>query len=271
MSGFLKLLLLAVLALSAPIAMADNNGGSGSGSGGGSGSGSGAAGGQQQQQQQQQQQTQMVTLSREDLDKLIADAAKGKNPKNEPDPTLDAIERDKKAREKDRETQGKIVSATKFNVGFDIFLKEYAGVLPPDATEIAKVASSDKYESEVDRSLAIKAALIQSFFKEEENVKLLSDSQKAKWKAYQALGTVGRQEEAATMYEVVFEPAINQARAIRQAQISSKQDTYKGSKDSDIIFKKVQEKQLRSLKNSYTLNDVLHDQAKSIGLVGSNS
>lgn len=213
-----------------------------------------------------------VVMRKEDLDRLIAEAAKGRDTgDNKPDPTLDEIEKTKKAQQKERESQDRIVAAAKFNMGLDTFLKEYAGVLPDDANEIAKVATADKYPNELDRASAIKAALIQSFFKEEENAKLLSESQKAKWKAYQSLGTVGRLEEAASMYEIVFEPAVNHARSIRQAKIKQTSETFAGSKDSDIIFKKVHEKQLRAMKGNFPLNDVLHEQAKLLGLESSNS
>src|SRR5690606_23953586 len=110
----------------------------------------------------------------------------------------------------------------------------------------------------IERSSVIKAALMQSFFKEQENLDLLSESQMAKWKIYQNLGTQARQEEATNLFEVVFEPAINHARSIRAAKIQSKQENLTGSKDSDIIFKKMHEKQLRAIGSSYQLNDVLH-------------
>lgn len=211
---------------------------------------------------------QHVMISKEELDRLIAKAA-GKS-EHEEDLTKN-IEAEKKRKLQDQQTQEKIVTAAKFNIRLDTFLKEYSGVLPADANEIPKAASLDKYPGEVERSNVIKAALMQSFFKEDENIKLLSESQLAKWKTYLALGTVGRNEEAASVYDIVFEPAINHARSVRQAQLKSNQDTLTGSKDSDIIFKKMHEKQLRAIKANYPLNDVLHEQAKQLGLATAHS
>lgn len=197
-------------------------------------------------------------------------APKPKGP--EGDPTLDEIQRGKKAQEKQQADQERVITAAKFNMRFETFLKEYAGVLPPSANEIPKVATVEKHPNELDRSAAIKSALMISFFAEEKNLDLLTESQKAKWKQYTSLGTVGRGEEAASIYEVVFEPAVNQARATRQAQIKSKEDpSSKGSSDSDIIMRKVHEKQLRAISTNYKLNDVLHEQAKALGLVGAQT
>lgn len=183
------------------------------------------------------------------------------------DDLLDKIQKDKKSKEDAKAMETKLVEATKFNLRLDTFLKEYAGILPSDANEIPKAATLEKYSNEVERSAAIKATLMQSFFKEEENLKYLSESQLAKWKAYQSLGTVGRTEEAPAIYDVVFEPAVNHARSIRQAQIKASEGAAAGSKDSDIIFRKLHEKQLRSISGTHKLNDVLYEQAKGLGLV----
>lgn len=194
-------------------------------------------------------------------------------PKPEGDPTIQAIDDNKKKEAQNRVTQEKIAAAAKFNVRFDTFLKEYSGVLPADANEIPKFATPENYPNELDLAAAYKSALMQSFFKEEENLKYLSDSQLAKWKAFQSLGTAGRLEDAPNVYDIVFEPAVNHARSIRQAQIKSREGSTRttGSTDSEIIFKKVHEKQMRSLMGNYKLNDELHEQAKKLGLVGSQS
>lgn len=194
-------------------------------------------------------------------------------PKNEPeeDPTLKKIQDDKARKAKESATQDKVVRAAKFNLRFDTFLKEYAGVIPDDAQKIPTTASESDYPNELDRAAAMKASLMASFFKEEKNLRYLSESQLARWKTYQALGQVGRQEEADAVYDAVFEPAVNHARSIRQSEIKNKEVSYTGSSDSDIIFKKVHEKLLRSIGTNHKLNDVLHAQAKGLGLATDNS
>lgn len=241
----------------------EGNGGNAGGGKGGDGAGGGNAGGGGEA---------MAALLAE-MKAMRAEITEMKSKKGgDGDPTLDEIERGKKAKLKDQQTQEKIVTAAKFNIRFDTFLKEYSGILPADANEISKVATAEKYPDELKRSSVIKAALMASFFKEEENLKLLSESQLARWKAYQALGTVGREEEAADLYEVVFEPTVNHARSVRQAELRAKEDltkSLKGSTDSDIIMRKVHERQIRALSTNYKLNDVLFDQAKNLGLAKS--
>lgn len=227
----------------------------------GAGEGGGAAGGKEGGKE-----TLVLELAKE-IKALREEMAASKPKEKKDDPSLiDQVEKDKKSKADFAQMQSKIVKAAKFNLRFETFLKEYAGVIPEDAKEIAKTASVDNYPNEVERSAAIKDALMQSFFKESDNLKFLSDAQKAKWKTFLALGTAGRAEEAESIYDSVFEPAVNHARSIRQAQLTNRDNVASGSSDSDIIFKKLHEKQLRAMSN-YRLNDHLHAQAKSLGLV----
>lgn len=242
---------------------AGDKGGTGGGSGGDAGSGAGGAGGTGGGDATAALLAEIKAM-RAEITALKGSGGGGKA--GDPDPTLAEIKRANEIKERQRSEQEKIVAATKFNERLGTFMKEYAGVLPADANEIPKVASPDKYPDEIQRALALKAALVESFFKEEKNEKLLTESQFAKLKTWRSLGTEARREDANAIYETVFEPALNQARAIRQAEIRKTEDTFKGSSDSEIIFKKVHEKRLRELKG-YQLNSVLHEQAKSLGLV----
>lgn len=186
---------------------------------------------------------------------------------NEDDPLLDKISKQKKQDTDQKALAARIASATLFNDKLETFLKEYAGILPEDVNELPKTASEVDYPDAIQRANALKSSLVTSFFKEEANKKYLSESQNAKLKSWLALGKDARAEEAHQIYESIFEPAVNHARSVRQAQLKQKEDSYAGSKDSDIVMRKVHTKQLRNLMNSFKLNDTLHEQAKSLGLV----
>lgn len=185
------------------------------------------------------------------------------------DPLLDKVQKDKKAAAERKALEEQISAATLFNDKFDTFLKEYAGILPEDVNELPKAASETDYPDKIKRANALKSSLVTSFFKEEANKKLLSESQNARLKAWLTLGKDARAEEAHSIYESIFEPTINHARSIRQAQLkqNSADTKFAGSKDSDIVMHKVHSKQIRNLMGAHKLNDVLHEQAKSLGLV----
>lgn len=203
----------------------------------------------------------------------IAGLKKGKSKDDDDDdPILKEIERKKAKKTDDAEFRQRISTAVKFNDRLENFLKEYSGVLPSDANDIPNAVNMKEFPDDIERAKAAKASLVLSFFKEEKNLEGLTESQRARYKVWAALGKQARHDEVEPIYESVFEPAVNQARAVRQAQLRAEEDGSKhsGSKDSDIIFRKHWEKSVRSVMG-FKLNDELHEQAKKLGLVAKQS
>lgn len=157
-----------------------------------------------------------------------------------------------------------IESAVTFNSGVDEFVKKNANLLPKEILDIVKQGHKESFDSQIAKANAIRASVIQSYFSVQDNLDALTKSQKEGLDHYLKLTKTGKEENAANIYENIFEPALETRRKIEKAREVG-QSRVTVSDDSDIIFKKTHEKQLRSLSN-YKLNDVLHDQAKKLGI-----
>lgn len=120
-------------------------------------------------------------------------------------------------REKSSARDRRLESALKFNLGAKDFLKQNEALLPTDAADIFTQAEKEKFEDAIEKDEAIKSGLIQSFFRVQTNVDLLTPGQKSKLDDYLRLTKTGKQEQAQTIYDMVFEPAFEMLKHQKKA------------------------------------------------------
>lgn len=113
-------------------------------------------------------------------------------------------------------------AAIGFNMSADKFLKDNAGLLPKDVADIFKAAEAETYNSAIEKSQAIKAGVIKTFFAVQSNLDLLTPSQKSQLEEYLKLTNTGRAEKALQLYDSIFEPTFEQLRRLKKAEALSR-------------------------------------------------
>ena len=145
--------------------------------------------------------------------------------KPKPDQDKDLGEKAREAREakeaESKKTQ-QLEKALRFNLGSAEFLKANEQLLPKGAADIFKTAESQNYGSAVEKASAIKAEIVQSFFKVQSNLDLLTAGPRAALDEYLNLSKTGKQEQAQAIYESVFEPTFEMLKRMKKADALSK-------------------------------------------------
>lgn len=155
---------------------------------------------------------------------LLARLEKLEGSKNKPE-EKDLNEKVKEKIEADdkKNADAKVLeSALTFNLKSEEFLKNNASLLPKDITEIFKAADKEKYESAIEKTAAIKAGVVQSFFSIQSNLDLLTPSLKTTLEDYLKLTKNGKQDKAQQIYETIFEPSLEMLRRIKKAEALNK-------------------------------------------------
>jgi hypothetical protein len=177
----------------------------------------------------QELQTQVAALLKraEDQDREIAELKKGKGKdddkdKNKKDDDGDDLrkkaqnETDEKARKSTEQRQ--IERAVNFNLTVDTFTKEHKDILPAEVDGILKQAAKENYDTAVEKSNALKEALVKSYFSVQANVDQLTSSQKSSLADWDKLTKNARLEKVADVYENIFEPAIDTLKRVKKAE-----------------------------------------------------
>ncbi len=111
-----------------------------------------------------------------------------------------------------------VESALKFNIAIADFVKTNEDLLPSEIPSILRVADGENYDTAFQRATAVKVAMIQSFFKIQDNVSALTASQKTKLDDFLKLTKNGKEQEAEAIYENLFEPALETMRKVKKAE-----------------------------------------------------
>lgn len=101
--------------------------------------------------------------------------------------------------------------ATKFEIGFEAFKKDNKEFLPEQLDYILSTVEAAKLENKVQKVKETKSAIMEVFFKQEKNLNILNETQKAKAKAFIDL-TRDAKRESANQYWEVLEIAIDNLR-----------------------------------------------------------
>lgn len=109
-------------------------------------------------------------------------------------------------------------TALTFNLTSAEFLKANESILPKEIGDIFKVSDLEKYDSAIHKANATKTAIIQSFFTQQANVDLLTESQKSTLNDYLKLTKNAKEEKAREVYENIFEPALSTLKRVKKAE-----------------------------------------------------
>lgn len=152
------------------------------------------------------------------------------------DPEL--IDKAKKQRESDdlKASESKqLESALRFSLKSEDFLKINGPLLPKDVGDIFKQAESEKYKDAIQKDRAIKSGIVQSFFKVQANLDLLTPGLKTNLDEYLKLTKDGKEERAQHVYDNVFEPAFEMLKRMKKAEALSK--GFGSEDDADTAYK----------------------------------
>lgn len=147
---------------------------------------------------------------------------KSVKPPEQKDDLVDQADKIRAAEEKTRASEKEIRSAMKFSLEADKFLKDNSTLLPKEVADIFKLADKEKYDSEIEKTNAIKAGVIKEFFKVQSNLDLLTAGYKTQLDDYLKLTNTGKQEKAAQVYDNILEPALEMLRRIKKAEALNK-------------------------------------------------
>lgn len=132
---------------------------------------------------------------------------------------------DEKKRQKDLE------SAIAFNYGSAEFLKNNESLLPKEIAEIFKKADAETYDTPVQKERAIKVAVVEQFFKTQENLDLLTTAHKKTFEDFLKLTVNSKKDEANSIYQNLFEPALESLRRQKKADEVKKSNSGFGTGD----------------------------------------
>ncbi len=149
-------------------------------------------------------------------------AAPKPDPKKDDQDLAAKAEADRIAKEKSSGEVRAMEAAIKFDIEAKNWLDTNSSLLPKNIASVFETHSKEKYDSAIQKDGAIKAAIVQEFFSVEDNLKLLTSGPKSQVDDYLKLSKAAKEQKGHEMFINVFEPALEQARAITKARAIQK-------------------------------------------------
>lgn len=109
-------------------------------------------------------------------------------------------------------------SALRFNLQAPNFLKDNEALLPKSVAEIFKVAEKQNYDTDIQKADDIKLAIVEKFFEVQENLDLLTATHKISLEEFRKLTKNGKEARVQSVYENIFEPALERLRSVKKAE-----------------------------------------------------
>lgn len=159
----------------------------------------------------------VITMTREEYDKLIGRKEDPPPPPKDDDPLRDRVRKDREDRERVVTDQKAIETALAFTMGLDAFVSKNADLLPSEIGEIVKVANAETYDSASSKANAVKRSVIETYFSVQANREALTEFQKRDLDDYMKLTKTGREEKATSIYSNIFEPTLEMNRRLKKA------------------------------------------------------
>jgi len=160
----------------------------------------------------------------EKLKKDLEEASKKKETPNPPpakpeeeDGLKEKAEKERKEKEAAASKGKQVERSIKFNLTVDNFVKENKDLLPKNVEGILSSAAKENYDSETQKANAQRVAIALEFFSLQENVDLLTSSQKSALEEFQKLTKNSKEERAEEIYNNLFEPALETLKKVRKA------------------------------------------------------
>ena len=192
----------------------DKAGGDGGGGGTGGSGGSGGAGGDGNKGSPDPRDAQIAELNA----KIAALEGKGGGSNGGDHDLAQKTQKDREAREKAAADQKSLEGAITFNLQREDFFKKNSALLPESVKDLFATADKETYDSPVQKSSEIKSGLIQEFFAIQANHDLLTPAQKSGLADFLKLTKDGKRERAQSVYENIFEPALEMLRTVKKAE-----------------------------------------------------
>ena len=151
------------------------------------------------------------------------EALKAKPPGNPP-PTPEGDDlaakaaRQRQAEEAKQNDTKHLESAIRFTMGAKDWAKTHEALLPKTVAGIMEAAEKEVYNSAIEKSQAIKTALVQEFFAQQANLDLLTAAQKNSLEEFNKLAKTVRHERVGPIFDAVFEPTFERIKAVRKAE-----------------------------------------------------
>lgn len=155
-----------------------------------------------------------------ELTKLKADleaATKKKDPVDDPD-LIEKARLEREEKEKKGSDSKALEGALRFSMGSKDWLKANAALLPKDIEGIFTAADKETYDNAVEKAGAIQSSIVQAFFQVQDNLDLLTPSQKSSIEDFLKLTKNGKQSKAPQIYDTIFEPTFEMLKRVKKAE-----------------------------------------------------
>jgi len=155
-----------------------------------------------------------------EIAKMKADleaATKKPDPKDDPE-LLEKARLEREEKEKKGNDSKALEAALRFSLGSKDWLKANASLLPKDIEGVFSNAEKETYDSAVEKAASIQSSIVQGFFQVQENLDLLTPSQKSAIEEFLKLTKNGKQSKAPQIYDTIFEPTFEMLKRIKKAE-----------------------------------------------------
>jgi hypothetical protein len=139
--------------------------------------------------------------------------------KDDDDPSLaDKVRKDTEEKEKAAKHEKSLESALNFNIESKSFVKNNAGLLPPNIQGLFDQAEKENYATAIEKASAVKVGIVSEFFAVQANLDLLTSGQKVELDQFLKLTKNVKQERVEGIYSMIFEPTLETLRKVEKAK-----------------------------------------------------
>ena len=124
----------------------------------------------------------------------------------------------RKAAEVTGDQTKRLSTAIKFTMNAPAWLKTNEALLPKTISGIFQAADKEVYGSDIEKSDAIKVGIVSEFFALQENLDLLTESQKSQLEDFKKLTKTDKHERVGTYYDSIFEPTFEMMKRVKRAE-----------------------------------------------------
>ena len=124
----------------------------------------------------------------------------------------------RKAAESTGDQTKRLSTAIKFNLSAPTWHKTNEALLPKTIAGIFEAAEREVFGSDLEKADAIKVGIVSEFFALQENLDLLTESQKLALEEFKKLTKTDKQERVGTYYDSIFEPTFEMMKRVKRAE-----------------------------------------------------
>lgn len=170
-----------------------------------------------------------------------------------PNPLLDKAKAGELSAAEQAAKQKIIEQDVTFNLSVGQFVKDHVDLLPKEIEKALEIAKSEKYDSQGAKAAAIRDAMVQSFFKVQDHVDMLTGGQKDALDNYLKLTKNGREEQSAQIFASVFEPALEMIKRVKKAEEVGRAN--RGLLDKSDADKRYENKMIEATKRRFGIKE----------------